>query len=283
MYLTSRQPPCAFRRARGGAGAAAQRKRAARLPRRRPASLRPRPARPCPAPASPRPRRRRPREPCRDAPHCLRGGCSPRAPAARAQSAAARTPAPASRPRRPLWTPARPVRSDAPRQPRAPARRLAAERRRPARARDPARGGARPRGCVGPVRPGPAGPWTGQCPVAGEGFSPGGVPRPALVALDTGHRPPVPLPARAYSAARPCQPAILALPAPGRCPAPPPSSGTLPAPHFPGSLCVTFGEPDASVCPRTPPPRPRASGAALYRGWTVRLGTGLLASAVLSG
>ncbi|XP_044769761.1 LOW QUALITY PROTEIN: polyhomeotic-like protein 2 [Neomonachus schauinslandi] len=35
-----------------------------------------------------------------------------------------------------------------------------AERRRPARARDPARGGARPRGCVGPARPGPAGPWT---------------------------------------------------------------------------------------------------------------------------
>ena len=155
--------------ARGGAGAAAQRKRAARLPRRRPASLRPRPARPGPAPASPRPRRRRPREPCRDAPHCLRGGCSPRAPAARAQSAAARTPAPASRPRRPLWTPARPVRSDAPRQPRAPARRLPAERRRPAWARDPARGGARPRGCVGPARPGPAGPWTGQCPWRGRG------------------------------------------------------------------------------------------------------------------
>ncbi|KAJ8781075.1 hypothetical protein J1605_001118 [Eschrichtius robustus] len=116
--------------------------------------------------------------------------------------------------------------------------------------RRPAEGLRRPR----PARPSRA--LDRSVPVAGEGFSPGGVPRPALVALDTGHRPPVPLPARAYSAARPCQPAILALPAPGRCPAPTPSSGTLPAPHFPGSRCVTFGVPDASVCPRTPPTHP---------------------------
>ncbi|MEJ1282392.1 hypothetical protein NN561_013350 [Cricetulus griseus] len=49
-------------------------------------------------------------------------------------------------------------RSDAPRQPRAPARRLPAQRTRPARA--PAPGGTGPRGCVGPARSGPPGPRT---------------------------------------------------------------------------------------------------------------------------
>lgn len=58
------------------------------------------------------------------------------------------------------------LRSDAPRQPRARARRLPARRTRPARA--PASGGAGPRGCVGPARSGPAGPRTGQC-CRGEG------------------------------------------------------------------------------------------------------------------
>lgn len=81
-----------------------------------------------------------------------------------------RSPAVACRPPGPapcvLCPGRRALRSDAPRQPRAPARRLPARRTRPARA--PAPGGAGPRGCVGPARSGPAGPWTGQC-CRGEG------------------------------------------------------------------------------------------------------------------
>lgn len=212
--------------------------------------------------ASLRPRRRRPREPSRDAPHCLRGGCSPRASAARARNpAVARAPAPASRSRRPLLSPARPVRSDEPRQPRAPARRLPAERRRPARARDSARGGARPRGCVGPARPGPAGPWTGQCPCGGGVLARRGArpALPALPALETGHRPPVPLPAWAYSAARPCQPATLALSAPEWCPAPPSLVGDPACPALAGSFCRAQRfrvSPSLPGVPRTARPRP---------------------------
>lgn len=141
-----------------------------------------------------------------DAPHCLRGAAAlERPPRARNPSRHPR-PRPGQRPRRPLLRPAGPVRSDAPRQPRAPARRLPAERRRPSRARDPARGGAGPRGCIGPARPGPAGPWTGQCRGGrgvlawrGRGRAPRWKPGTALRAARGG---PTRLPGRASRCAR---------------------------------------------------------------------------------
>lgn len=46
----------------------------------------------------------------------------------------------------------------------------------------------------------------------------------------------------------------------------PPSSGTLPAPHSPGSCCVNVGVPNASVCPRPYPKSPHAPTPALP-GW----------------
>ncbi|KAK2106409.1 hypothetical protein P7K49_015923 [Saguinus oedipus] len=242
-------------------GRAAPSWRGARLPKLSPGSLTRHPegarrgsahkgsARPLSAPPLPRPRPSPPRAvapPLAEAaaravpvaPHCLRGGCSPRAPAARARAtpAAARAPArprapvPASHPGRPLLTPARPVRSDAPRQPRAPARRLPAERRRPARARDPAA-------------------W------AGEGFSPEGGPGAGLAALEAGHRPRCPsrpgprwLPGRASRGSRPLgawevprSPASLAW---GLC-----------APAAPGSP-VSFRRTAASASPGPTHPTP---------------------------
>lgn len=240
---------CAFRRG-GGTGEAAQRKRAARLPCRRPASRRPRPRDPGPAPHLPRPRRRRPREPCRDAPHCLRGGSSPRAPAARAQSGRRPRPRPGLAPPPPFVDAGQ-----------AGAVGCAAAAPGPGSeapgGEEEARPGsgpcARRRPAVGLRRPRPARPSRAldrSVPLAGEGFSPGRGPRPALVVLEAGHRPPVPLPARAYSAARPCQPATLALLAPGRCPAPPALAGDPARLHSPGSRGVNLGVPDASVCPR---------------------------------
>ena len=127
--------------------------------------------------------------------------------------------------------------------------------------RRPAEGLRRPR----PARPSRA--LDRSVSVAGEGFSPGGVLRPTLVAPDNGHRPPVPFPARAYSAARPCQPATLALPAPGRCPAPPPPRRgpclplTPPAAVASPSACPTL-----PLCPRTPPPPLRSSGDGAFPG-----------------
>lgn len=139
----------------GGRGAGLGRTKEARGPRRPP----PRPAPPRPAPAPPR-RRRPGSRPGRAALSPRRR--SPRALAA-TRSPLARPPGPAPRA---LCPGRRALRSDAPRQPRAPARRLPAQRTRPARA--PAPGGAGPRGCVGPARSGPAGPRTGQC-CRGEG------------------------------------------------------------------------------------------------------------------
>lgn len=168
--------------------------------------------------------------------------------------AVARAPAPASRPRRPLLSPARPVRSDAPRQPRAPARRLPADRRRPARARDSAPGGARPRGCVGPARPGPAGPRTGQCR-AGEGCSPGGS---AARAPRAPNRAP-PFGAAPGPGLLGCQavPAAALPPGARRCPAPPPLLGDPPAPRSRGGLCrQTLPCVPVRVPPRAPAPPP---------------------------
>lgn len=83
-------------RARGGAGRGERTKEARgaasalgpRLPEAPPRAAQ------APPRASLRPRRRRPREPSRDAPHCLHGGRSPRAPAARAQSSRCPRPRP---------------------------------------------------------------------------------------------------------------------------------------------------------------------------------------------
>ena len=189
-----------------------------------------------------------------------------------------------ARPCHTLWTPARLVRSNALRQPWARARRLPAERRRPARARDPARGGARPRGCVGPARPGPAGPWTGQCPWRGRGSRPEGSCGPrwshqtTATALRCHSRPgPTRLPGRASLRLSPSRrqggalrlPRLVGDPA---CPSLPrqPLRHPRRAQRF---RCV----------PARPHPRFGPPGTALSRGWTVRLGTGLLASALLSG
>lgn len=147
--------------------------------------------------ASPRPRRRRPREPCRDARHCLRGGCSPRAPAARAQSGRCPLPRPGLAPPPPFvdtgqagavgCAAAAPgPGSEAP-----GGEEEARPGPGPCARRRPAEGLRRPR----PARPSRA--LDRSVPVAGEGFSPGWGPRPALVALETGHRPRLPLPARA--------------------------------------------------------------------------------------
>lgn len=140
----------------GGRGAGLGRTKEARGPRRPP----PRPAPPRPALAPPR-RRRPGSRPGRAALSSRRR--SPRALAVARSSPARPPPGPAPRA---LCPGHRVLRSDAPRQPRAPARRLPAQRTRPARA--PAPGGAGPRGCVGPARSGPAGPRTGQC-CRGEG------------------------------------------------------------------------------------------------------------------
>lgn len=139
----------------GGRGAGLGRTKEARGPRRPP----PRPAPPSPALAPPR--RRRPGS------RSGRAALSPRRRCSRALAAAKPSPAhpPGPAPRS-LCPGRRALRSDAPRQPRAPARRLPARRTRPARA--PAPGGAGPRGCVGPARSGPPGSRTGQC-CRGEG------------------------------------------------------------------------------------------------------------------
>ncbi|KAG8506895.1 Polyhomeotic-like protein 2 [Galemys pyrenaicus] len=193
--------------------------------------------------------------------------------------AAARAPAAASRPCRPLLTPAGPVRSNAPRQPRAPARRLPADRRRPARARDPAPGGARPRGCVGPARPGPAGPWTGQCPWRGRGSRLEGVRGPrsphweAGTALRCHSRPgPTQLPGRASPRLSPsCRL--------GGSRFLPPTAGYPDGLKQPPEAAVSTSACQMLPCaPRSshppPPPRPRPPGTAGDRGWTLGPGQG---------
>lgn len=184
----------------GGRGAGLGRTKEARGPRRLP----PRPAPPRSALAPPR-RRRPGSRPGRAALSQRRR--SPRALAVARSPPARPPPGPAPRA---LCPGRRALRSDAPRQPRAPARRLPAQRTRPARA--PAPGGAGPRGCVGPARSGPAGPRTGQC-CRGEGSRRarnGRRPGPrgglwAALGLRGGPKPP-PLPAPPASAPAPALP-----------------------------------------------------------------------------
>ena len=151
-------------------------------------------------------------------------------------------------------------------------------------ARDPTQGGGWPRGCVVPARPGPAGPWTGQCPWRGRGSRPEGSCGPrwshqtTATALRCHSRPgPTRLPGRASLRLSPSRrqggalrlPRLVGDPA---CPSLPRQRLRHPrrAQRF---RCV----------PARPHPRFGPPGTALSRGWTVRLGTGLLASALLSG
>lgn len=219
-----------------------------------------------------------------DAPHCLRGGCSPRAPAARARAtpAAARAPAPASRPR-PGLAP-RPPFVDAgqagavgcaaaapgpgseapggekaarpgpgPRASRRPAEGLRRPRpARPSRALDrsvPGRGrGSRQEGGRGPRSP----PWK-------SGTALGAPSGPGLRGCQA-----VPV-------------AALARLAPGRCPVPLPRLPGDPAGPSPLEALCHLGAPQLPrpQAPHTPPqPRPRTGlpAAATSRGRTVRWG-----------
>ncbi|KAK1340239.1 hypothetical protein QTO34_018805 [Cnephaeus nilssonii] len=206
--------------------------------------------------ASPRPRRRRPREPSRDAPHCLHGGCSPRAPAARAQSSRCPRPRPGLAPPPPFVVagPAGAVGcaaaapgpgSEAPGGEEAarPGPGLRARRR-------PAEGLRRPR----PARPSRA--LDRSVPVRGRGSCQEGS---AARAPRAGNRAP-PFGATPGPGLLGCQ-AVPARDSPSRRLSGVlllrPSSGTLPVPHSRRSLCRAKRfrvSPSLPRVPRTPPP-----------------------------